>query len=220
MIKAVIFDFDGTIGDTLPLCIAAFRKAIEPLTGKSISDEEIVATFGPSEEGTIMALIPEFYEQGLSNYLKYYKELHGMCPEPFDGIKSILRFLKESNVITALVTGKGEKSCNISLTYYNLEDSFGLIKTGSPKGQRKVEGIREVLEYFNLKSNEVIYVGDTVSDIHCARKAGVPIISATWGSFADAVEVSKYHPDRMFQFVLELKEYLTEQVSSQGLHIL
>ena len=63
MLKAVIFDFDGTVCDTLPLCIAAFRKSIEPLAGRRFSDQEITATFGPSEEGTIRALIPEFYEQ-------------------------------------------------------------------------------------------------------------------------------------------------------------
>ncbi len=114
MIKAVIFDFDGTIADTVPLCIAAFRKAIEPLTGKSISDADIIAAFGPSEEGTIMALIPDFYEQGISNYLKYYKELHEMCPEPFDGIKGIIQYLKDNNIITALVTGKGENTREVS----------------------------------------------------------------------------------------------------------
>lgn len=213
MMKAVIFDFDGTLADTVPLCIAAFRKAIEPLTGKSISDADIIAAFGPSEEGTIMALIPEFYEQGISNYLKYYKELHEMCPEPFDGIKGIIQYLKDNNVITALVTGKGEKSCSISLTYYNMDNSFELIKTGSPKGQIKTEGIREVLEYFNLSPNEVIYVGDAVSDIHCARKAGVPIISAMWGSFVNTREVSKYHPDQMFLSVTEFKEYLKDNLS-------
>jgi beta-phosphoglucomutase-like phosphatase (HAD superfamily) len=57
-IEAVIFDLDGTIANTLPLCIAAFRKSIEPLLQASISDEEIIATFGPSEEGTIRKLIP------------------------------------------------------------------------------------------------------------------------------------------------------------------
>mgnify|MGYP006357288589 CR=1 FL=1 len=45
-IKGVIFDLDGTIGDTVPLCIKAFRKAIEPLIERSVSDEEIIATFG------------------------------------------------------------------------------------------------------------------------------------------------------------------------------
>ena len=59
MLKAVLFDLDGTIGNTLPLCITAFRESIEPLAGRSLTDEEIVRTFGPSEEGTIAVLLPE-----------------------------------------------------------------------------------------------------------------------------------------------------------------
>lgn len=50
MIKAMIFDLNGTIGNTLPLCIKAFRKSIEALMKRKITDAEIVATFGPSEE--------------------------------------------------------------------------------------------------------------------------------------------------------------------------
>ena len=44
--KCLIFDLDGTLGNTLPLCIAAFKQAIEPLAGRSLSDAEIIATFG------------------------------------------------------------------------------------------------------------------------------------------------------------------------------
>ena len=74
-IKAVIFDLDGTIGDTLPLIIKAFRNALEPLINRSVSDAEIIATFGPSEEGTIMSLAPDHYEKGLADYLSYYEDL-------------------------------------------------------------------------------------------------------------------------------------------------
>lgn len=212
MIKAVIFDFDGTIGDTLPLCIAAFRKSIEPLAGRNLSDEEIVATFGPSEEGTVMALVPEYYEQGLSDYLKYYRELHGMCSRPFDGIENIIRYLRQKNIILALVTGKGKSSCDLSLSYYGLEGCFDKIETGSPHGPCKVEGIQRVLDCFGLKPENVIYAGDAVSDIHSARKAGISIMSVVWGSYADVEEIKKWNPDRLFYAVSEFKLYLEEVI--------
>lgn len=44
-IKTVIFDLDGTIANTLPLCIAAFRKSVEPYLNAGLSDEDIIATF-------------------------------------------------------------------------------------------------------------------------------------------------------------------------------
>jgi phosphoglycolate phosphatase/pyrophosphatase PpaX len=59
------------VANTLPLCIAAFRKFGGTIDKRQVSDEEIVATFGPSEEGTIMALAPDFYERGVQDYLAF-----------------------------------------------------------------------------------------------------------------------------------------------------
>ena len=117
-IKAVIFDLDGTLANTLPLCIQAFRQSVEPLINRSISDAEIIATFGPSEEGTIMALAPNHYDKGVSDYLYYYENLHEMCPVPFDGIKDVLQTLKNKGIRIAMVTGKGKDSTDISLRIY------------------------------------------------------------------------------------------------------
>ena len=62
MIKCVAFDLDGTIGDTLPLCMAAFRDSIERLAGVKVTDEEIIKNFGPSEEGIIKVLLKDRYK--------------------------------------------------------------------------------------------------------------------------------------------------------------
>jgi phosphoglycolate phosphatase-like HAD superfamily hydrolase len=168
MMKAVIFDLDGTIGNTLPLCITAFRKAVQPLAGRDLSDEEIVATFGPSEEGTIQALIPNQYEKGIESYLQYYRELHDICPKPFEGMFEILEYLKSKDILLALVTGKGVRSTAITLSQYGMELLFDAVETGSPLGPRKVAGMKNVLKKFNLKPQEAVYVGDASSDIVAA----------------------------------------------------
>ena len=114
-IKAIIFDLDGTLANTLPLCIQAFRQSVEPLINKPVTDEEIIATFGPSEEGTIMALAPDYYDQGVADYLHHYRSLHYLCPVPFEGIKELLIMLQNKGVRLAMVTGKGKLSTAISL---------------------------------------------------------------------------------------------------------
>ncbi|HVX50572.1 MAG TPA: HAD family hydrolase [Chitinophagaceae bacterium] len=214
MLKAVIFDLDGTIADTLPLCIEAFRMAIEPLAQKQLTDEEIIATFGPSEEGTIMALAPNHYEQGLSGYLQYYETLHVHCPLPFDGIIALLDYLQHHNVRLAIVTGKGEKSTGISLKQFGITQHFSIIKTGSPAGPIKAECITEVLqEWGDIKKDEVIYIGDAPSDIAASRKAGIQVASAVWAITADAEKLLPLQPDVLFYTIEELSAWLKQRIA-------
>ncbi|WP_303317203.1 HAD family hydrolase [Flavivirga abyssicola] len=198
-IKAVIFDLDGTIGDTVPLCILAFRKSIETLINRSVSDEEIIATFGPSEEGTIMALAPNHYEQGVADYLRYYKMFHDICPNPFHGIKELLDSLKEKGVRIAMVTGKGKYSTEISLDKFELKNYFEIIETGHLEGGRKPEGIQTVLDSFNeLSNHEVVYVGDAPSDITASKEVGVPVIAAAWSDTVKPERLAELKPDELF----------------------
>lgn len=64
MIKLVGFDLDGTIADTIPMCIKAFDKAVRPYTSHELSDEEIVQTFGLNEEGMIRRVVERFGMEG------------------------------------------------------------------------------------------------------------------------------------------------------------
>lgn len=120
VIKGVIFDLDGTLTDTLAVCVAAFGRALAPLAGRAIGEDEIVATFGPSEEGTVMALAPGRFDEGLAAYLKYYGELLDGCPGVFAGTREILEELRSSGVRLGLVTGKGPLSTEITMKRYGL----------------------------------------------------------------------------------------------------
>ena len=208
-IKAIIFDLDGTLGNTLPLCIKAFKSSVEPLINRVVPDEEIIATFGPSEEGTIMKLVPEHYEKGLAGYLHQYKILHSMCPHPFDGIKELLIYLQGKSVKLAMVTGKGKHSTDISLQYFNIEPFFEIVETGSVNGPRKTEGIQCVLKNWpGIQKDEIVYVGDAVSDIEASRKAGVPVIAAAWAETADPDQLKQYTPDRIFYTVADFSRWV------------
>lgn len=209
MIKAMIFDLDGTIGNTLPFCIKAFHKSIEPFMKNNITDEEIIATFGPSEEGTIKALIPEHYEEGIKQYLYYYEKFHNECPKPFDGIVDVIRKLKEKGILVGMVTGKGRKSTDITLEQFEMIGLFDYIETGSINGNRKCEGITRVMEHFNISPEESYYIGDTTADIISARKAGVGIISAAWADTACTEMLKSLKPDKLFITIKEFDEFLS-----------
>ena len=213
-IKAVIFDLDGTLANTLPLCISAFRKSIEPLVKRNISDEEIIATFGPSEEGTIMALAPDHYNEGVADYLVHYEALHDMCPTPFNGIIELLDILKEKGIRLAMVTGKGRSSAQMSLDRFGISHYFEVLETGIPEGPNKPKGIQAVLDVFNdVKPNEIIYVGDAPSDITASRQAGIPVVAAAWAETAEPEILAKMQPDELFYDIPSFKKWLLSEIS-------
>ena len=212
-IKAVIFDLDGTIANTLPLCIEAFRQSVEPLINRSISDAEIIATFGPSEEGTIMALAPDYYDKGVADYLQFYESLHDMCPVPFAGIKEVLQTLKNKEVRIAMVTGKGKHSTDISLKHFELTHFFEIIETGSLKGARKAEGIQLILDLWSdIQKEEVVYIGDAPSDITASRKVGIPVIAAAWADTSEPEKLKELKPDILFYTITSFSSWLSENI--------
>jgi len=213
MIKCVIFDMDGTIGNTLPLCIAAFRRSIRETAGITVSDQDIIDTFGPSEEGTIMALIPAHYEEGLKEYQTQYKKLHHVItPEPFGGIKDVFDLIRRKDRHIALVTGKARTSLDITLEVFDMEGCFDAIETGSPSGPNKPHGIRSVLKDLGLKPEEAVYIGDAPSDILSSKSVNVPVISAAWDEHADVDALTRLEPDKIIYSIGELKRYLAEYI--------
>src|SRR4051794_37931939 len=164
--KAVIFDIDGTLADTVPLCVEAFRQAVEPQLHRPLSDEEIKAAFGPDEEGTIIKFNPPDVKKATADFMHYYESLHEeMCPKPFDGIKELLDTLKSKGVCLAISTGKGQHTIHISLCLFGIIKYFDKIEKGSPKGSRKPEAIQEIVNEFGVQKDEVLYVGDSPGDV-------------------------------------------------------
>jgi len=209
-IKGIIFDLDGTLTNTLSMCVQGFREAIEPLSGRNFSDAEIIATFGPSEEGTVRALVPERYEEGLAAYLSAYERLLPSCPGLFEGARELLAALRKSGKPVALVTGKGSGSTKLTLAHFKLGPFFSHIATGSPHGSVKALRISEVVEHWGFSPEEVLYVGDAPSDVTAAREAGVQIVAAAWCPEADATTLQSLHPDAVLASIAELKAWLQQ----------
>lgn len=211
MIKLVAFDLDGTIGNTLPMCIQAFKKATQPHIGHELSDEEMVHTFGLNEEGMIGCVVDEPYrQQALNDFYVIYKELHQeMCPIPFEGIRELIALLKQKGIIVALITGKGINSCDITLKQFNMKDSFAKVITGNAERNIKSEALKELLHDYHLAANEIVYVGDALSDITECRKANVMCLSAAWSIPQNEVTVlENSNPKNVFYSIPSLFKYL------------
>lgn len=214
MLKAVIFDFDGTIGDTLKLVIESIREAVGPFMDRELSDDEIADTFGPIEEGSILKFVDEKnYEEACKLLYDAYVRLHKeITPKPFVGVVDLIKYLKSKNLIVILATGKGAKTCEISLKQYQMENLFDKVKTGSIKGGIKPQMMQEVIDEYKLSADEVIYIGDAPTDIDAARQVGVKIASVLYGTRIEEDAVKAKNPDAICYSIEDVKKYLTSLI--------
>jgi len=214
-LDGIIFDLDGTLGDTLPICYAAFRASLLQFVGRHYSDAEICALFGPSEEGVFQNVAPAQAEAALEMYLQAYEREHASCTAPFPGVDRLLAWLREHGVKQAIVTGKGPRSAAISLRRLGLSSYFDLVEAGSPEGAVKPAAIRAVLNAWNADPARVAYVGDAPSDIDAARQVGTLAIAAAWApaALATASELRARHPDATFTTVDAFVAWLDEQTA-------
>ena len=200
-LAGVIFDLDGTLGDTLPVCFAAFRRALRKFSDRHHTDEEIAALFGPSEEGMIQRLVPDQWQACLETYLAEYEKESTRNARLFPGIETALRLLEERGVALAIVTGKGAHSAAISLRDLKLAEHFDVVETGSAEGGVKPRSIQKVLTKWGVVPSQVAYVGDAPSDMEAAREAGVIPLGAAWAATASAESLNALGPLETFRSV-------------------
>jgi phosphoglycolate phosphatase-like HAD superfamily hydrolase len=209
-LAGAIFDLDGTLVDTLPVCFAAFRRAFERLGGPSHSDDAIRALFGPSEEGMMQRVMPDRWEEAVAAYLQEYERHLPMCAAPFPDVVTALDQLRKRGIPIALVTGKGAASTAMSLRYFGFDGLFDVVESGSPRGVVKAEAIRRIVKRWEASSDLVIYVGDAATDMHAAREARVLPIGAAWASTAAFAELEAAHPARTFTTADDFRRWLLE----------
>ncbi len=183
-LNGLIFDLDGTLANTLPICVAAFRAVFAQLGGRSYTDEEITALFGMTEEGTIRQVLGENWRVGLDFYLREYERRHVVLTEPFAGMRELLDELHRLGIRLALVTGKGAESAEISLRVLGLRDDFEFVEVGSAEGPIKPRGLRRILGRWEFPAQQVAYVGDTGYDMQAAAGAGMVGLGAAWAATA------------------------------------
>lgn len=199
---------DGTLADTVPICLAAFRSAFEKVQGGQYTDQEILALFGPTEEGTCQRMVSYKWRACLKLYLEQYVRLHTSLTEPFSGIRTALRLLSERRIALAVVTGKGPQSARISLRRLGLEPYFSLIETGSSAGPIKPLGLRRVISEWRVEPHQVAYIGDSAYDMQAASEVGLMAIGAAWSETSTVHEADPEKVKMIFSSVDNFTQWI------------
>ncbi len=201
--KVIIFDFDGTIADTLDALVSiANRLAVEfgyiQITPEELSllrnltSREIIKYSGIS-----VFKIP-FLVKKVKSELK--NKVHEF--KPILGIQEALIELQNEGYRLGIITSNSQENVTQFLTDNTLDSLFEFIYSGvTIFGKTTI--INNVLRQKQLKPQEVIYVGDETRDIEASKKANIKVIAVTWG-FNSPEVLTKQKPDFLIHKPSEL----------------
>ncbi len=203
--KAIIFDFDGTIADTVDALVCIANRLAEEFGYVPIAPEDLAMLKNLSSREIIKySGIPLFKIPFLVKKVK--SELKSKIPElkPIPGVKDVLIVLKSQGNRLGIITSNSQDNVTEFLKANNLEDLFDFIYSGvTIFGKTTI--INNVLKQQQLNPQKVIYVGDETRDIEASKKANIKVIAVAWG-FNSAEVLASQNPNFLIYQPSELLE--------------
>lgn len=205
--RGLLLDLDGTIVDTLGFLFEAFRYALEPFVTRLPTDEEIVATFGPSEPECIARYLRQCEALGTARlpaneaagpaadrFFEYYER--GESIRAFPGMVDVIRLARRTGWRVGVFTGKGRRGAIYTLEQLNLWPYIGCLVSSDDVSRPKPdpEGICLALTQMDLRPDRLLFVGDAPADIAAGLAAQVHTAAALWGSFDRAATAAARPP--------------------------
>ena len=189
-IRAVLFDLDGTLVATRRLYLEAFADALEPVLGRRPGHEEMMALRPRAEVRFLRELGGE--EAHFAVMERFYRAYENRHDQDFEGIypgvQEMLARLRSLGTPMGLVTGKSRRSWGVTSPRVKLGPfSVAVFDDDVPRSKPDPSGLRAaVLELAQAGAlrpdgiDEVLYVGDSPTDLEAAAGAGVRPGAALW----------------------------------------
>lgn len=212
-LRYALFDFDGTLVDTIELIHQSMKHATSSVLGREFPRATLLANVGQPLPAQMLEFDPDRVDELMESYRAYNDEAHETYIKSYPDIPASLKRLKDAGVEIAVVTSKRRHSVELALTsfpelkeavdrFVTLEDT----KKHKPDPEPLLRGL-EMLGGSDPK--EAAYVGDAPFDVNAAKAAGMRSVAVSWGAFEwDVLE--KSDPDHLTKNVDGAVDYLLE----------
>lgn len=204
--KAIIFDFDGTIGNSFTVALEIAHSITK--RHQLVSPEEVLRFRQLKMLDVAIELeIPKWQwpfllMRGRRQMDKRLKEIL-----PFEGIDQILETLYTDNFQLFIVSSNSNRNINQFLMNNKLDNYFTKVYGGIGL-LGKARALKHIMKINNLAKSEAVYVGDEPRDIEASKEVGIPCISVSWGYNSPSL-LNKYRPlkvvDTPEQLIVVLK---------------
>ncbi|WP_274362321.1 HAD family hydrolase [Paenibacillus thermotolerans] len=182
--KVILFDFDGTLADTLPVCFYSFQQVFTKYDNRTLSNQDIIAMFGPSEVGIIQQnlLCKDRIDEAIEDFYFFYEREHEKLVSRNKDVLELINLIHKKGILTGIVTGKARRSFEISVKHLFPSELFQVSITGDDVAFPKPhpEGIIKAMNILGCSPEETIFVGDSSADIEAGKRANVKTVGVNW----------------------------------------
>jgi pyrophosphatase PpaX len=208
--RAVLFDLDGTLADTVDLILRSFRHTMQSHTGRVPPDSRWLETIGrPLRDSLrLFADSPEEVAAMTHTYVTYQRSIHDDLVRPYPEIPETLARLAGEGVPLAVVTSKRREMALRTLDRCGLAEFFREVVCADEveRGKPDPEPVESALSRLGVPpGRDILFVGDSVFDLRAGRGAGVSTGAALWGPIHRSV-LHLENPDHSFERPAEITE--------------
>lgn len=185
MIRAVLFDLDGTLLDTSEGIIDSVQHTITTLSLPTIPLENLLQFVDPPIQNSLIdhyGLSPDEAQNGATIFRDYYKSKALFKAAIYPGIFDLLEYLKKNGILIGVATYKREDYAIELLKHFKIADFCQVIHGADNYNKlTKADIIQLCISELHVGKENVVFVGDTEHDAKGAKDVGTKFIAVTWG---------------------------------------
>lgn len=211
-IKLIIFDFDGTLGDTRRNITTTMRMAIKEIGLSDRTEAECASTIGLPLAGCIRTLFPDIQEELVPRFADTYRRifnenLQRIKPTAFPGVIDTLSALHQKGYVLTIASSRSRNSLTELARDMGIADyiSYMIGADDVKEAKPKPEPVLKTLAALKFEANETIVVGDMAVDILMGANAGTRTCGVTWGN-GSRKELQEAGADHIIDSMVELIE--------------
>jgi phosphoglycolate phosphatase len=210
--QALVFDWDGTLIDSIERIVNSLQLAGEKVVGVKTSDAEARNVIGLGLHEAVTQLHPELGADDINAISEAYKQHYIYESEIeaplFDGVIDMLDNLRTQGFTLAIATGKSRIGLDHSLETHKLAHYFSSTRcAGENRSKPHPEMLLGVLSDVGIGAQQALMIGDSEHDMQMAKNAGVEAIAVTHGVHKAEV-LLKHQPLACLDRITELSNFL------------
>ena len=189
MLRAALFDFDGTLVDTTELIYQSLRHATGEVLGREIPRDILMANVGQPLPRQMELIDAERAEALLESYRLHNEQHHNSLIGEFPGVEVSLARLRSSGIGIVVVTSKRRFSVEMALGKFSglgeVVDRFVTLEDTAEHKPHPAPLLKGLEFLGGVFPEEAAYVGDSPFDVAAAKAAGVKSVAVSWGAFSE-----------------------------------